>query len=379
MNSIQKNLVAELVRRFPDQSEFRRQDIMSAAKTVGAKYSNINAVMDMAERPRKGIYDLSAVILPMNIAEEPKSQMHNITSSSTDDVFIPAKESTYVPWGHFKDIELIVKSEQFYPTFITGLSGNGKTFMVEQVCAKLSREYVRVQITPETDEDDLIGGFRLVNGETVFFKGPVVHAMEAGAVLLIDEIDRASNKLMCLQGVLEGKPVLLKKTGEVVKPAPGFNVIATANTKGKGSEDGRFTAATIIDDAFLERFTITVEQPFPSAATEKKIVLKHMDKYGKVDTEFAERLCTWAEVIRKTFEDEGVDEVVSTRRLCHISQTYAIFSDRMKAIELCISRFDEDTKLAFLDLYTKVDADVIQGSAEVDNIIENNDEYVEPF
>jgi len=370
MNVIQTALVKELVRRFPDTNEFQRKDILSAAEAVGAKYSNINAVMDMAERPRKGVYDLSAVILPMNITEE--KPVHNLSSASNEDVFVPAKESTYVPWGNFKDIEMIVGSRQFYPTFITGLSGNGKTMMVEQVCAKLSREYVRVQITPETDEDDLIGGFRLINGETVFFKGPVIHAMEAGAVLLIDEIDRASNKLMCLQGVLEGKPVLLKKTGEVVKPSPGFNVIATANTKGKGSEDGRFTAATIIDDAFLERFTITVEQPFPTLKTEEKILKKHMEKYGKLDYEFAGKLCVWAEVIRKTFEDEGVDEVVSTRRLCHIAQTFAIFEDKMKSIELCISRFDGDTKAAFLDLYTKVDEDALGDNEE------ESDEYQPP-
>lgn len=363
MNAIQKALVAELVRRNPDATQFARRDILSAADSVGAKYSNINAVMGMAEKPRKGIYDLSAVILPMNIAEEKPVQ--NLTSKSSDEVYVPAKDSTYVSWGNFKDIEMIIGSRQFYPTFITGLSGNGKTMMVEQVCAKLSREYVRVQITPETDEDDLIGGFRLIDGETVFFKGPVIHAMEAGAILLIDEIDRASNKIMCLQGVLEGKPVLLKKTGEVVKPAPGFNVIATANTKGKGSEDGRFTAATIIDDAFLERFTITVEQPFPTLRTEKKILINHMKKYGKVDEEFAEKLCTWAEVIRKTFDDEGVDEVVSTRRLCHITQTFAIFEDRLKSIELCINRFDEDTKLAFLDLYTKVDQDALGEEVKV--------------
>ena len=379
MNTIQNALVKELVRRFPDTNEFRRNEILSAAQAVGAKYSNINAVMAMGERVRKGVYDLSAVVLPLNkqLMEEPKP-VNNLASMSADDVYVPARESTYVPWGYFKDVEMIINSRQFYPTFITGLSGNGKTMMVEQACAKASREYVRVQITPETDEDDLIGGFRLINGETVFFKGPVVHAMEAGAVLLIDEIDRASNKLMCLQGVLEGKPVLLKKTGEVVKPAPGFNVIATANTKGKGSEDGRFTAATIIDDAFLERFTITMEQPFASLTTEKKIVVKHMEKFGTVDKEFADKLCIWAEVIRKTFEDDGVDEVVSTRRLCHIAQTFSIFNDRLKAIDLCISRFDSDTKAAFLDLYTKVDADA-QPTEELEVEVELQNEDGIPF
>lgn len=372
MNAIQKSLVAELVRRFPDTTEFSRREILSAADSVGAKYSNINAVMDMGERVRKGIYDLSGVVVPFQKQQMETSPVHNLTSMSSDDVYVPARDNTYVAWGFFKDVEMIIKSEMFYPTFITGLSGNGKTMMVEQACAKAGRQYVRVQITPETDEDDLIGGFRLINGETVFFKGPVVHAMEAGAILLIDEIDRASNKLMCLQGVLEGKPVLLKKTGEVVKPAPGFNVIATANTKGKGSEDGRFTAATIIDDAFLERFTITMEQPFPTLNTEKKIVVKHMEKFGSVDKEYADKLCVWAEVIRKTFEDDGVDEVVSTRRLCHIAQTFAIFNDRVKAIELCISRFDSDTKAAFIDLYTKVDADALPKEETPTEVLNEN-------
>jgi cobaltochelatase CobS len=243
----------------------------------------------------------------------------------------------------------------FYPVYISGLSGNGKTFMVEQAAAKAKREFIRVQINPETDEDDLLGGFRLINGETVFSKGPVLKAMENGAILLLDEIDRATNKIMCLQGILEGKPVLVKKTGETISPAPGFNVIATANTKGKGSEDGRFVAASIIDDAFLERFTVAIDQQFPSAKTEKKIVLNHMEKFGSSDDTFAEKLVTWADIIRKTFYDDGVDEVISTRRLCHIVQTYSIFNDKLKAIELCIARFDDDTKAAFLDLYTKVD------------------------
>ena len=244
----------------------------------------------------------------------------------------------------------------FYPIYISGPSGNGKTMMVEQVCANTGREYVRAQISPETDEDDLIGGFRLINGETVFQKGPVIKAMEKGCILLIDEIDRATNKIMCLQGVLEGNPVLLKKTGEVIKPAPGFNVIATANTKGRGSDDGRFSAATIIDDAFLERFVSAINQPWPSKAIEKKIVANHMDKFDAVDNDFLDKLITWASIIRKTFEVDGVDEVVSTRRLCHIIKTFSIFSDRVKSIEMCINRFDEDTITAFSDLYSKIDA-----------------------
>ncbi len=236
--------------------------------------------------------------------------------------------------------------------------------MVEQACAKLKREVIRVQINPETDEDDLIGGFRLVNGETVFAKGPVLKAMESGSILLLDEIDRATNKIMCLQGILEGKPVLVKKTGDIVKPAPGFNVIATANTKGKGSEDGRFTAASIIDDAFLERFNISIDQKFPSKSIEEKILTRHFEKFNTKshmshgDANFIENLVNWADIIRKTFYDDGIDEVISTRRLCHIMQTFTIFQDKSKAIDLCISRFDDDTKEAFLDLYTKVDSGV---------------------
>ena len=257
----------------------------------------------------------------------------------------------------------------FYPIYISGPSGNGKTMMVEQVCANAKREYVRAQISPETDEDDLIGGFRLINGETVFQKGPVIKAMEKGAILLIDEIDRATNKIMCLQGVLEGNPVLLKKTGEVIKPAPGFNVIATANTKGRGSDDGRYTAASIIDDAFLERFVAAIDQPFPNPQVEEKIVMAHMLKYDSVDEDFLKKLVAWSNVIRKTFEADGVDEVISTRRLCHITKTYKIFNDRMKSIALCISRFDEETKDAFLDLYSKVDADVNYGEESTDETV----------
>jgi Mg-chelatase subunit ChlI len=284
------------------------------------------------------------------------AQMQSIVN---EEKTFASEDPTFIAWGAFHDIVKIIKSNMFYPTYISGLSGNGKTFMVEQACAKIGKEFIRVQINPETDEDDLLGGFRLINGETVFAKGPVLKAMENGAILLLDEIDRATNKIMCLQGILEGKPVLVKKTGEIVKPAEGFNVIATANTKGKGSEDGRFTAASIIDEAFLERFTISVDQQFPGMGVEKKIVLKHMEKFGATDDDFADKLVIWADIIRKTFYDDGVDEVISTRRLCHIVQTFSIFNKRDKAIDLCISRFDDDTKSAFLDLYTKVDEDAL--------------------
>ena len=301
------------------------------------------------------------------------AQMQSVVNEERN---FAVKDDTFVPWGAFADLVKIIKSEMFYPVYVSGLSGNGKTFMVEQAAAKLGREFIRVQINPETDEDDLLGGFRLINGETVFSKGPVLKAMENGAILLLDEVDRATNKIMCLQGILEGKPVLVKKTGEVVKPAPGFNVIATANTKGKGSEDGRFTAASIIDDAFLERFTVSIDQAFPSASIEKKIILKHMDKFNATDADFADNLIKWAEVIRKTFFDDGVDEVISTRRLCHIVQTFSIFNNKTKAIDLCISRFDDETKASFIDLYTKVDSGEITDQPEVEEVADTEDDIV---
>ena len=276
-----------------------------------------------------------------------------------DDVsFVPTVDSTYVNWGHHSKVEKIIKSGIFYPAFVTGLSGNGKTFMVEQVCAKLKRECIRVNLTIETDEDDLLGGFRLVNGETIFHRGPVVDAMERGAVLLLDEVDLASNKILCLQPVLEGKGVFLKKINEWVKPAKGFTILATANTKGKGSESGSFVGTQILNEAFLERFAVTLEQGYATPATEKKMLLKHMAEVDLVDDGFAEKLSNWGDIIRKTYLDGGVDEIISTRRLVHIVKAFGIFDDKMTAIELCISRFDEETKSLFMDLYTKVDETV---------------------
>ena len=286
---------------------------------------------------------------------------------------VPAKDSTYVPFGFYRDLVNIVKSGMFYPTFICGLSGNGKTMMVEQVCAKLKREAIRVNISIETDEDDLIGGNTLVDGNVVYREGPVLTAMKRGAVLILDEIDRGSNKLMCLQAILEGKPYFNKKTGEVVTPASGFNVIATANTKGRGSDDGKFMGAQVLDEACLERFAITVEQEYPSAAQEKKIVLNKMAVADCVDDEFADKLVLWADVIRKTFYEGGIDELVSTRRLEHIVKAFAMFKDRLKAIQLCVNRFDADTKSAFIDLYTKVDAGVDLNPTE-DEVNDDNPE-----
>ena len=270
---------------------------------------------------------------------------------------IPQKDDTFVKFGPFNDLKKIIQSNSFYPTFITGLSGNGKTFSVEQACAQLGRELIRVNITIETDEDDLIGGFRLVNGETVWHNGPVVEALERGAVLLLDEIDLASNKILCLQSILEGNGVFLKKIGRVVKPARGFNVIATANTKGKGSDDGRFIGTNVLNEAFLERFPVTFEQDYPSPAIEFKILSGVASKLGVTDTNFCRRLVDWGDIIRKTFYDGGVEEIISTRRLVHIIRAFSIFKDKAKAIQVCVNRFDDETKQSFIELYDKVDAD----------------------
>ena len=315
-----------------------------------------------------------SVVAPAAVTEDASAVVNLVATNMNDQNLVPSTFEGFVSWGNFSLIEKVVKSGMFYPMFITGLSGNGKTLMVEQVCAKLKKELIRVNITIETDEDDLLGGFRLVNGETKFMPGPVIEAMERGCTLLLDECDLGSNKLLCLQPVLEGKGVYLKKINKWVTPKDGFNVIATANTKGKGSDDGRFIGTNILNEAFLERFAVTMEQPYASAAIEKKIVLGSMQKYGAVDTDFADNLITWAEVIRKTFFDGGVDEVISTRRLDHIVKAFAIFGDKMQSIELCVARFDEDTKASFLDLYTKIDAGVLTSE---DTATEDTEEF--PF
>ena len=272
---------------------------------------------------------------------------------------LPAVEQddTFVNFGNFHDIKKIIKSNLFYPTFITGLSGNGKTFCIEQACSQLKRELIRVNITIETDEDDLIGGFRLVNGETIWHNGPVIEALERGAILLLDEIDLASNKILCLQSILEGKGVFLKKIGKFIAPTEGFQIFATANTKGKGSDDGRFIGTNVLNEAFLERFPVTFEQAYPSPSIEQKILEGVSDSVGVSDNEFCKYLCDWADIIRKTFYDGGIEDVVSTRRLVHIIRAYSIFGDKEKAMKVCINRFDDETKQAFMELYDKVDAD----------------------
>jgi len=290
---------------------------------------------------------------------------------STPQNLIPDKDDTFVKFGNFNDIKKIIASNIFYPTFITGLSGNGKTFSVEQVCAQLKRELIRVNITIETDEDDLIGGFRLVNGETVWHNGPVVEALERGAILLLDEIDLASNKIMCLQSILEGKGVFLKKIGKFVKPKSGFNVVATANTKGKGSDDGRFIGTNVLNEAFLERFPVTFEQSYPAPVIEQKILEGVALDLGVEDRNFCKRLCDWSEIIRKTFYDGGIEEIISTRRLVHIIRAYSIFKDKAKAIQVCVNRFDDETKQAFLELYDKIDADFQMPEEKTDSALDD--------
>jgi MoxR-like ATPase len=310
---------------------------------------NIGAVTIAPKQTAEPVAAAAMVAQVVNIASR---RAQNVTES-----FVPDRNETYVPFGFYNDMRDIIKSRIFYPIYITGLSGNGKTMMIEQVCAFLKRELIRVNITKRTDESDLIGSYELVDGNTIRREGPVITAMRRGAVLLLDECDLGTEDILCLQPILEGKPYFDKKTGEVVHPAAGFNVIATANTKGKGSDDGRFIGTNLLNEAFLERFAITVEQEYPPANTERKILEKNFAVLNITDTTFIDRLITWAEVIRKSFADGAVDEVISTRRLVHISKAFSIFNNRLKAIEMCLNRFDADTKTAFLDLYTKVDAD----------------------
>tara|TARA_B100000900_G_scaffold413061_1_gene436158 strand:- start:590 stop:1768 length:1179 start_codon:yes stop_codon:yes gene_type:complete len=310
----------------------------------------------------------------VNLQPAPKVSLSVETTAFTENL-VPAVDPLFVPFGNFTKIKQIITSKMFYPVYVTGLSGNGKTFGIEQACAQARREVIRINFTVETDEDDLIGGFRLIDGDTKFFKGPIINAMQKGAVALLDELDLANPaKVMCLQSILEGKGYFIKKTGEFIKPAPGFTVIATANTKGKGSDDGRFIGTNVMNEAFLERFPITVEQEYPPVATEKKILGKVFTDLGITDDGFVAKLVDWADIIRKTFYDGGVDEIISTRRLVHIAKAFSIFSDKMTAIDMCINRFDEDTKLSFKDLYTKIDADVPEAP---DTAVENEEEI--PF
>jgi len=363
LNNEQKEFVDLAYKHF-EKDELSRTEINTFAKDNGLKYP---AWLRSDEfRLTRGIYKLpvEGIVNPsknvkQKVSKKPEVVSKQISvSQSVADNLVPSKEQTFVPFGNYKDIKNIIKSNIFYPTFITGLSGNGKTLNIIQSCAELKRELIRVNITIETDEDDLLGGFRLQDGETVWHDGPVVEAMKRGALLLLDEIDLASNKIMCLQPILEGNGVFLKKIGQFIEPKDGFNIIATANTKGKGSDDGRFIGTNILNEAFLERFPVTFEQEYPSAKIEQKILDNVMSHYSLKDSQFTGNLVKWADVIRRTFYDGGVDEIIATRRLVHIINAFAIFKNKLKAVEVCINRFDTDTKNSFLDLYTKVDSGV---------------------
>ena len=399
LNNEQLNQV-ELLYKHYKKTDLTRSEINDFIKIGNIK--NPSWLKQDQFKVARGVYalpidgDISPKIKEDIISELPKTetapvnetvnQAAFIVSSLTGDI-VPTKDPVFVPWGYFKDIKSIVSSKQFYPIFITGLSGNGKTMNVSQACAQAKRECIRVNITIETDEDDLLGGYRLQEGQTVWQNGPVIEAMERGAILLLDEIDLASNKIMCLQPILEGNGVFLKKINKFIKPAPGFNVIATANTKGQGSNDGKFIGTNILNEAFLERFPITVEQAYPTNKIESKILTNVMSEKGltkKDDEKFANNLITWADIIRKTFYEGGVDEIISTRRLVHIVEAYTIFKNKMKAIEMCTNRFDVDTKTSFMDLYSKVDggedvttwnSPVLEDEPDSDDSEEDNPSY----
>jgi hypothetical protein len=345
-------LIADLKGLFG--SELSAGDIRGYCASKNLAYPTITRRLDQFKTSR-GRWNLE--VTPTVVGKMEQAYQSPAALPAVEQNLIPDKDDTFVKFGNFNDIKKIIQSRIFYPAFITGLSGNGKTFCVEQVCAQLNRELIRVNITIETDEDDLIGGFRLVNGETVWHNGPVIEALERGAVLLLDEVDLASNKILCLQSILEGKGVFLKKIGRFIKPAAGFTVVATANTKGKGSDDGRFIGTNILNEAFLERFPVTFEQSYPAPATEQKILEGVALDLGVEDRDFCKRLVDWADIIRKTFYDGGIEEIISTRRLVHIIRAYSIFQDKAKAIQVCVNRFDDETKQSFLELYDKVDAD----------------------
>jgi len=373
LNAKQKEFVDYAVQKF-GTDELTVTQLKEANANFGNKYAPQWLIKNADYKIGKSIFKLPVEGMVANVNSEPSTvsevkmpkvekapetqtvtEAAYVVSSLTGDI-VPKKDPVFVSFGNYPDVKSIIKSKMFYPVFITGLSGNGKTMGVTQACAENKRELIRVNITIETDEDDLLGGYRLKDGQTVWQNGPVIEAMERGAVLLLDEIDLASNKIMCLQPILEGSGVFVKKINRFVKPADGFNVVATANTKGQGSDDGKFIGTNVLNEAFLERFPITFEQQYPTAKIEEKILVKTLEKTGKKDADFCNKLVTWADVIRKTYFDGGVDEIISTRRLVHIIQAFAIFNQKMKAIEVCTNRFDDDTKNSFMELYQKVDA-----------------------
>src|SRR6056300_1706704 len=377
LNVKQKEFVDYAISKF-GTNELTVGQLKEANKKFGCKYAPQWLIKNQDYKIGKSLFQLPTESVTENTksvkttaaekilapVEPTKTEAAYVVSSLTGNI-VPEKDNTFVSFGNYPDLKSIIKSKLFYPVFITGLSGNGKTFGVTQACAENKRELIRVNITIETDEDDLLGGYRLKDGQTVWQNGPVIEAMERGAVLLLDEIDVASNKIMCLQPILEGSGVYVKKINKFVKPKLGFNVIATANTKGQGSDDGKFIGTNVLNEAFLERFPVTFEQEYPSAKIEEKIVSTKLKTAGKTDDKFAHNLVTWADVIRKTYKDGGVDEIISTRRLVHIAEAYGIFKNKMKAISVCTNRFDDDTKTSFVDLYSKVDS-----GASVDEILD---------
>jgi len=363
----QKDFVTHALKTY-GKDELTKNELKAANKEFGYAYAPQWLTKNKHYKIGRGLFKLPSiddkVVDKKEVVSKPKvveekdnkvSEAAYIVSSLTGDI-VPKKEETFVSFGNQPDLKSIIKSGMFYPVFITGLSGNGKTLGVTQACAENRRELIRVNVTIETDEDDLLGGYRLREGQTVWQNGPVIEAMERGAMLLLDEIDLASNKIMCLQPILEGSGIFVKKINKYIKPLKGFNVIATANTKGQGSEDGKFIGTNVLNEAFLERFPITFEQKYPSVKIEERILIKNLEKTGKKNKDFCQKLVTWADVIRKTYFDGGVDEIISTRRLVHIIQAYTIFNDKQKAIEVCTNRFDDDTKNSFVELYGKVDA-----------------------
>ena len=401
LNNKQQEFVKHALEKF-GKSQLTVDELKDANKKFGCKYAPQWLIKNKDYKVGKSLFKLpikgeaKAVIIdgekdiPARRLKAP-TQNEEIMASKTNHEaayvvsslvgnIVPKKDPVFVSFGNYPDLKSVIKSNRFYPVFITGLSGNGKTMGVTQACAEAKKELIRVNITIETDEDDLLGGYRLKDGQTVWQNGPVIEAMERGALLLLDEVDLASNKIMCLQPILEGSGVFIKKINKFVEPKAGFNVVATANTKGQGSEDGKFIGTNILNEAFLERFPVTFEQKYPSVSIEKKILNNTLKSMGKSDVKFVDKLTTWADIIRKTYFDGGVDEIISTRRLVHITQAYTIFGNKMKAIQMCTNRFDDDTKNSFVELYTKVDAganveDIMedQRKAEVDAQTNDND------
>jgi len=345
-----ETLIEGLVTFNDGETTVTTADVKAFCAASGYSFPTINNRLRDYKTGR-GKYNLEAAVAAPSA--EPVGEVKTIIKEYQS--LVPAVDELFVPFGNYTDVKSVIKSGIFYPVFITGLSGNGKTHSVEQACAALKRDLIRVNVTIETDEDDLIGGFRLIAGETVWHDGPVVEALKRGAVLLLDEIDLASNKIMCLQSLLEGKGVYLKKTNTYVKPAPGFNVIATANTKGRGCDDGKFIGTNVLNEAFLERFAVTFEQEYPSPSIERKILTRNFVALGCNEClSMVENLVTWADIIRKTYQDGGVEDVISTRRLINIARAYIIWGKIEKALELCTNRFDSDTKSVFVELYQKV-------------------------